>query len=131
MTLPNDRSGHVIMLHRGNKESMDDARLLEMVPDFHLDEATAALFGGDRLWRYEFPFEQIDRKLIAVEYADFAGGINGERPVEVDLAQGTRSVAISYAMLESSVAGRMVTLDEVLAEKVDAYQQEINQSLGI
>jgi predicted dehydrogenase len=131
MTLPNDRSGHVIMLHRGNKEIIDDARLLEMVPDFHLDEATAALFGGDRLWRYEFPFEQIDRKLIAVEYADFAGGINGERPVEVDLAQGTRSVAISYAMLESSVAGRMVTLDEVLTEKVDAYQQEINQSLGI
>jgi predicted dehydrogenase len=133
MTLPHDRSGDLIHLHRGNKEIINDARLLDMVPDFHLDQATSVLFGGNRLWRYDFPFEQIDRKLIAVEYADFGLGITGERPVEVDLDQGTRSVAVSYAMLESGVAGRPLTIAEVLAlaETVDAYQQEINVSLGI
>jgi hypothetical protein len=110
---------------------VSDERLLDLVPDFHLDRATAALFGGDRLWHYEFPFEETDRKLIAVEYDDFAGAILGEHPIDVDLEQGTRSVAVSYAMLESGVAGRAVTLDEVLSEKYDAYQADINQGLGL
>ena len=34
-------------------------------------------------------------------------------------------------MLESGVAGRLVTLDEVLNEELDAYQREINDSLDI
>ena len=131
MDMPNDRSGGHLVLHRRGQETLDDGRVLDLVPDFHLDEATAALFGGDRLWRYEFPFEYTDRKLIAVEYADFGLGIQGKRPVEVDLYQGTRSVAVSYSMLESGVAGRLVTLDEVLNEELDAYQREINDSLDI
>ncbi|MBI1928377.1 hypothetical protein HYR99_29550, partial [Candidatus Poribacteria bacterium] len=52
-------------------------------------------------------------------------------PVEVDAAQGARSVAVSYAILESGEIGRPVTIDEVLAEQVDAYQKEINESLAI
>jgi predicted dehydrogenase len=131
LDLPNDRTGNPIRLVRSGDPVISDARLLDMVPDFHLDRPTAVLFGGDRLWGYEFPFEEIDRKLIAVEYADFGVGILGEHPVEVDLDQGTRSVAVSYAMLESGVAGRLVTLEEVLTEQVDAYQQDINESMGI
>lgn len=130
MDLPNDRSGGHIVLYRG-KEVIDDGRILELAPDFRLDRATATLFGGDRLWRYEFPFEQTDRKLIAVEYADFAGAILGEHPIEVSLAQGTRSVAVSYAMLESGVLGRPVTVEETLAEQVTDYQAEIDQGLGL
>jgi hypothetical protein len=34
-------------------------------------------------------------------------------------------------MLESGVAGRVVSVEEVLNEKVDEYQQEINESLGL
>jgi len=131
LDLPNDRSGRVITLHRRNEEPVNDARLLDLVPDFHLNRATAALFGGDRLWKYDFPFEETDRKLIAVEYDDFAGAILGDHPIDVDLEQGTRSVAVSYAILESGVAGRVVTLDEVLAEECNAYQAEINQGLGL
>jgi hypothetical protein len=49
----------------------------------------------------------------------------------VEAEQGTRSVAASYAMLESGLLGRAVTLDEVLNEQVDAYQREINAGLGL
>jgi len=105
--------------------------LLEMVPDFRLDATTAALFGGDRLWRYDFPFNETDRKLIAVEYGEFGDAIATGKPVEVDAYQGTRSVAISYAMLESSVAGRAVTIEEVLNESLGEYQRDIDEGLGL
>ncbi len=131
LDMPNDRTGRALVLYLGGNQVIDDERILDLAPNFQLDEATAALFGGERLWRYDFPFEQVDRKLIAVEYADFAAGILGEQPVEVDIDQGTRSVALSYAILESGALGRAVTMDEVLDEKVSAYQKEIDQGLGL
>lgn len=129
--MPNDRSGNPLVLTLGRNETVEGEALLDLVPDFRLDEATATLFGGDRLWRYELPFEQTDRKLIAVEYADFGAGILGEHPVEVDIEQGTRSVALSYAMMESGVSGTALTMDEVLNESVDAYQREIDEGMGL
>jgi len=131
MTLPGDRSGGNITLHIDGKGAINDKKILNLVPDFRLNAVTAKLFGGERLWRYEFPFPETDRKIIALEYADFAGAISGEHPVEVDAAQGARSVAVSYAILESGEIGRPVTINEVLAEQVDAYQKEINESLAI
>jgi predicted dehydrogenase len=133
MDMPNDRSGKHLKLTLDRSNVLDDSRVLDLAPaDFQLDKATSVLFGGDRLWKYEFPFELTDRKLIAVEYADFALGILGERPIEVDLEQGTRSVAVSYAMLESGKAGgKLLTIDEVLQEKVNAYQVDIDQGMGL
>ncbi len=132
MDMPNDRSGRPLKLTLDRTRVIDDASMLDLVPDFRLDEATAALFGGERLWRYDFPFEETDRKLIAVEYADFALGILGARPVEVDLEQGARSVAVSYALMESGYAGGVVlSVEDVLNEKVGAYQADINVSLGL
>ena len=89
---------------------------------------TVGLFGGDRLWRYDFPFPETDRKIIAIEYGDFAEAISGGGAVEVDAEQGTRSVAVSYGILESGETGCLVTIDEMLAESVDAYQQSINDT---
>jgi predicted dehydrogenase len=132
MDMPGDRSGRPLKLTLDRTNVIDNESMLDLVPDFHLDEATATLFGGDRLWRYELPFEQTDRKLLAVEYADFGLGILGKRPVEVDLAQGTRSVAVSYALMESGYAGgKLLTIDDVLAEKIVAYQQDIDEGMGI
>ena len=131
MSLPGDRSGRPIVLHLEGRDAMEGEEVLDLVPDFRLDAATADLFGGDRLGRYTFPFEEIDRKVIAVEYADFAGAIAGDRPAEVDIGQGARSVAVSYAILESGVAGRLVTIEEVLTGQVDAYQRDIDEGLGI
>ena len=130
LELPSDRSGQLITLHKGG-ESICDESLLDLVPDFHLEPITAALFGGDRLWGYEFPFPVTDRKLLATEYGEFGLAIEDGGSIEVDPAQGARSVALTYAMLESNVAGRALTMDEVLSEKVDAYQLEIDEELGL
>lgn len=128
--LPGDRSGQLITLHRGG-ESVCDASLLELVPDFHLEPIAAALFGGDRPWGYDFPFPVTDRKLIAAEYGELGRAIESGAEVEVDAAMGVRSVALAYAMLESSAAGRALTLEEVLSEEVDAYQRDIDEGLGL
>jgi predicted dehydrogenase len=130
MVLPGDRGGGVISLNLEGKEITDE-KVLELVPDFHLDPITTSLFGADRLWRYGLPFAQTDRKIIAIEYADFAGAILGGRQVEVGPDQGARAVAVSYAILESGQLGQPVTVEAVLTEQVGAYQQEINDSLGL
>jgi predicted dehydrogenase len=131
MDMPNDRSGKNLRLILDRTNVIEDESMLDLVPDFRLNKATATLFGGDRLWRYELPFEQIDRKLIAVEYDDFAGAILGEHPIDVDLEQGSRSVAVSYAILESGVSGQPVTVDEMMEDRIHAYQQDINEGLGL
>jgi len=102
-----------------------------LVPDFCLDKATTALFGGQRMWQYNFPFPETDRKIIAIEYADFARAIDEGRQPEVNAEMGTRSVAVSYGILESGQAGRVVTVDEVMEDKTNTYQQEINESMGL
>ncbi len=131
MDLPGDRSGGNITLHIDGEAPISDEKILELVPNFHLDAVTTDLWGGDRLWRYEFPFPETDRKIIAIEYGDFAQAISGEHPVEVDAEQGTRSVAVSYGILELGETGHLVTIDDVLAEQVNDYQREINEGLGI
>jgi len=131
MTLPSDRSGGNITLHLEGQAIIEDQKILDLVPDFQLDDITTRLFGGNRLWRYQFPFPETDRKIIAIEYADFAEAIFGQHQVEVNAEQGTRSVAASYSMMESHQIGRLVTLEEVITEQVDSYQEEINDSLGL
>ena len=131
MDLPGDRSGRRLRIYLEGRDPIDGHGLLELVPDFHLDPATAALFGGDRICEYQFDFGAIDRKLIAVEYSDFGAAILEKQPPEVDADQGFRSVALIYAVLESQVARRAVEVAEVLEDRVNAYQEEINTSIGL
>jgi predicted dehydrogenase len=131
ISLPVDRSGGSIGLHIAGQGDIPVDSLLDLVPDFRLDAVTASLFGGERLAGYSFSFAETDRKLLAVEYADFAGAIRGEHPPEVDAAQGARSVAIAYALLESGALGRPVTVAEVLDERVGGYQRSIDEGLGL
>lgn len=131
ISLPVDRSGGNISLHIAGQGEIRADDLLALVPDFRLDTVTARLFGGERLAEYQFSFAETDRKLLAVEYADFAGAIRGEHAPEVDAAQGARSVAIAYALLESGALGRPVTVAEVLAEQLGDYQYSINQGLAL
>jgi len=131
LELPGDRTGQPIRLFTRRGECWDDARLLEWVPDFRLDPVTAALYGGDRLWRYDLAFAETDRKIIAIEYADFGAAIAAGATPEVTATQGARSVAICYAMLESGRLRQPVTLADVLAGKVSGYQAEIDAHLGL
>ena len=77
------------------------------------------------------PFADTDAKIIAIEYGDFAETIAGNRTIEVDAYQGTRSVAISYAMLESGATGQIVHIDDMLNESINTYQRDIDDGLGI
>ncbi|MGY8825703.1 MAG: Gfo/Idh/MocA family protein [Candidatus Latescibacterota bacterium] len=131
MDLPGDRSGKRLTLHRPGQDAIDDARLLDLVPYFRLDEATATLFGGERLFEYNQEFSATDRKLLAVEYWELGQCIEKGLAPEVDIVQGARSVALSYAWMESQQAGRAVTVDEVFADELNGYQAEINESMGI
>ena len=131
MDLPGDRSGGAIALMLDGREPLRDEQVLDLVPDFRLDDVTAALFGRDRLGRYELPFSEIDRKIIGIEYAEFGDAIRTGRTPEVGPVEGARAVAICYAMLESGVAGRAVTVEEVLEGRTRAYQREIDESIGL
>lgn len=131
LVLPDDRTGQPLRLHRGTHETIEGDALLDLVPDFALDPATATLFGGERLGSYDLTFPEIDRKLLAVEYADFGDAINNGHTPEVDAMQGTRAVAAAYAMLESNLLGHAVSIDDMLAEKINGYQQEIDAGMGI
>ena len=130
LELPHDRRGQSFVLDR-ESERRGGAGLLELVPEFRLEEVTAHLFGGARLGSYELGFPEIDRKLIAVEYAELGRAAADGAAVEVDVEQGMRSVALCYAMLESAAAGRAVTMDEVLSGAVRAYQEPIDEAAGL
>ena len=131
LELPGDRSGNRLTLHLDGADPMEGEALLDLVPDHRLDEATAALFGGDRLFEYPFAFPETDRKLIAVEYHELGTCIlKGAQP-EVDARQGARSVALSYSLMESQVAGRALSVDAVRDDRINAYQAEINEHLGL
>ena len=131
MDLPGDRSGREMRIVLDDGSPIEGQALLDRVPEFHLDEVTATLFGGSRLYRYELPFTETDRKLIAVEYHELGACILQNRSPEVDIEQGARSVALSYSLMESQCAGQTVSVDDVLQDRINAYQEEINQSLRI
>ena len=129
--LPGDRTGKPITLTIDGEGSISDERILDFIPEFRLDKVTAALFGGERIWHYDLPFPEIDRKLLAVEYADLAESILKGRLPEVGPMRAARAVGLTYAMLESSRLGRPVTMEEVMKEEISAYQDEINRSIGL
>ena len=128
--LPPDRRGQAFALDQGGQRHAG-AELLELAPEFRLEEVAARLFGGDRLASYELEFPATDRKLIAVEYAELGRAVAGAAAVEVDVEQGMRAVAVSYAMLESAACGKPVTVEDVMSGAVRAYQEPIDDAAGL
>lgn len=130
LELPHDRRGHGFELDRDGARR-GGAELLELVPDFRLEPVTARLFGGERLGSYELEFPAIDRKLLAVEYAELGRAVMDGAAVEVDVDQGMRSVALCYAMLESAASGQPVAVADVLSGAVRRYQEPIDAAAGL
>ncbi len=131
MRLAGARSGVPPTLKLDDKGEITGAALLDLVPDFHLDAITTALFGGDRLGSYSLPGGAADRKLLAIELYELADCIlNGKAP-EVDGFVGRSAMAAVYAICESSVLNRPVTVAEIEAEQTGAYEAEINSYLHI
>lgn len=121
------RSGTPPRLYMDGKQEITGEALLDLVPDFHLDEITSRLFGGERLGSYQMPFPNADRKLLAIEYYEFAECLLTGKQPEVDGLMGRKAVALCYAAFESGTLNRPVTLDEIEAEQTNAYETPINE----
>jgi len=126
-----DRNGRPVRLVLDDGTDIDDERILDHAPSYHLSPVAATLFGGERVWTYSFEFPVTDRKILALEYHEFAECVRTGRRPEVDGAVARRDVALLYALFESQHAGRPVTIDEVESSAVDIYQREIDEHLGL
>lgn len=61
---------------------------------------------------------------------DFLESIRRERTPETSGEEGLRDLAASFAIVESSLANAPVSLDDVLAGRVDAYQRDLDAHYG-
>ena len=130
------RNGVPPVLHLDGVGEVKGEALLELVPAYHLDEISVRLYasgGGDaeRPGSYHITFPEADRKLLAIEYYEFADCILTGKTPEVDGLVGRQAVAICYASFESGVLNRPVTLAEVEAEQVGSYEADVNAHYGI
>ena len=97
--------------------------------------ASAAGFGLEPLAEHFFPqgvaTEDVDWKLLALEYFELGEAILQGRKIEVDGIEGMKDVAAVYALFESSRLGRTVQMSEVENCAVYEYQAEIDAALGL
>jgi len=133
LILPGSRSGESPQIrYEGRDKPVTGDELLKLVPDFELDDNTAPFWDGKRrLSSYDMPFELIDRKVIAVEYQDFARSVLDGLEPEVGSEMGAKALGVIYSMLESGHARQPVRVADVISGKIHAYQDEIDQSAGI
>ena len=131
--LPGSRTGRPVSVTRlGEQAPLSETDTLDLAPGFALDDLTAPFFNGlRRPSSYDMPFPEIDRKLIAIELQDFAESILHSRTPEVTGASGLEAVALVYAILESGLLHQPVSFADVVQDRVNAYQREINESVGL
>ncbi len=122
----NDRTGKAPILHTAEGD-LTGQELADKV-GFKLDPLTERLYGGVS---YELDWAETDSGLLAIEIHDFAEAIAEGRPPEVDGMGGLTAVASVLAVYESGIAGRAVTMDEILNSEVSTYQDEIDATLGL
>ncbi len=124
------RSGKPATIKReGETISGDD--LLSLVPDFRLDDVTAGLWGADRLGSYDLNFQETDRKIVAIEYADFATAVTSGGKPEVGSKEGMAALALAYGVMESGDTGARVYLKDVVSGAASSFQDDIDRTMGI
>lgn len=131
LVLAGARNGRPVSLTLDDGGPIPTDALLSLVPDFHLDEITAALFGADRLASYGYTFPEADRKLVAIEYYELGECVlKGSQP-EVDAAVSRAALAVCHAALESATLHRPVTLAEIEHEETTIYEASIREHWGL
>ncbi len=128
---PGDRNGRPLKLHLDDGTEVADGRILEHAPSYQLSPLAAELFSGERIWHYAFDFNDVDAKIVALEYHELAECIRTGEPPEVTGEEARLDVALNYAPFEAGRLGRPLTLDDLIAGRADAYQREIDEHLGI
>jgi len=71
------------------------------------------------------------RDPMALETLEFLRAIEEGREMETSGLEGLRDLAASYALIESSLMGRSVKVDDVESGKIGKYEEEINLYYGI
>ena len=128
---PGDRNGRPAKLQLDDGTVLDDQRILELAPSYQLSPLAAELFGGERVWTYNFEFNDTDSRILALEYYELGECVkNGTQP-EMTGEEGRADVALNYAPFEAGRLGRPVTLEEMVSSQADAYQREIDEALGL
>ncbi len=77
----------------------------------------------------DFPIASEDDFVLTQH--DWLEAIRHQRRPELDGQEGLKDLACAFAVLESSLAGRRVLVQEVLDGTLDAYQQPLNDHFGI
>ena len=133
LKLPGSRSGRrVELMKRETDRFLEPEEVLRQVPKFQLGDTTSSFFDHQRrLYQYDMSFEQIDRILVAMELQDFADAILNDKEPEVSGEVGLRAVALCYAMLESGYVRKPVSFSDVVEDRINAYQREINENIGL
>jgi predicted dehydrogenase len=131
ITCPGDRNGRPIRLDFDGGRAVEDGAILDYAPEYRLEPLAAQLFGGERPWRYDFPYAAVDAKLLALELHEFGRCIATGAAPEVDGLVARRDVALVNAAFESGILGRAVTLAEIESSAVDTYQREIDLHEGL
>ncbi|MFQ6132327.1 MAG: Gfo/Idh/MocA family protein [Armatimonadota bacterium] len=68
---------------------------------------------------------------VATELWEFVQAVRGEGDIETDGLEGYRAEAICMALYESAAAGGPVSVADVEDLKLEAYQQDLNEGLGL
>ena len=129
---PPSRRGTSPRIVRGDGSLVEGDDLLDLVPDWELDDVTSTLWDGERrMSSYEMDFRQIDAKIIAIEYMDLARSVMSGGAPEVGSKEGMAALALAYGVMESGEAHQVVGIEDVVSGKVRGFQDEIDRSAGI
>jgi len=90
------------------------------------------------IYEQHIPNEQREREIpfgledsFALTQIDWLNAIRDKRAPLVDGQEGLRDLACAWAVLESSRAGRRMTLEEILSGEVTTVQREIAPHFGL
>ena len=128
--VPSERTGLPISVSLDGGANLTEQAVLGLVPGYELDEITTQLF-GERCVAYSLPGREVNAKLLAIEFDDFARAVLDGRAPEVGGEQGLKATALAYAFCESAYLRSPVHVRDVEAGRIDAYQAEIDISLGL
>lgn len=132
MTVPPDRSDGDVVVHLADRELIGSELIAELNKRgvvININEVTKAVLGPDGTGGKGAAWADVDAGYLAVEIADFIDAVAQKRAPEVDGMGGLRALAVVYAILESGVAKREVSVNEVLDGRLHAYQDEIDAAI--
>ena len=132
MTVPPDRSDGDVVVHLADRELMGSELIDELNKRgafININDVTKAVLGPDGTGGKGAAWADVDAGYLAVEIADFIDAVAQKRAPEVDGMGGLRALAVVYAILESGVAKREVSVNEVLDGRLHAYQDDIDAAM--